>query len=330
MRLTFFLVAALASTAAHADWSPVPRVNDNVVTVSYNGGSVSYSESNTNYDGRLRPFVYDMLAIRPALEANLNSVVGAAVAQNGVAFQGGSLIGNLHARIQPAAPGTLLLGIDGIGYQARSKYSGKKYGISFSCTNTFSANNLSLTGQYGANDGVLLPSVGVTSNVDSSTDCDSNLEWMLPVVGNLLVNKVTGIIDSKLEDGVRTAMNSVKGKLLYVPDPAYGIGLLRLVPQTLQITTADGRTVNIGQIIANNMTYLLGNSQVDVQFGQGLNLLVVPGTSQPRNSVFDENVVTLTVTSPSLTFAVKLSQHAIVDWQWRCVPKTPGGFCPEP
>lgn len=331
MRKTLFLLAALASSAAHADWAPVLRGNNNVVTVSYGGGSVTYKESATNYDGRLSPFVGQMRGIRTGLETKINTVVGATIAQQGITFRGGSLSGNLHARIQPAAPNTLLMGIDGVSYQARSTFSGKKLGvIKFDCTNVFSANNISMTGQYGANNGVLLPSVGITSNVDSSTDCDSNLSWILPVVGDLLVNKVTGVIDSRLEEGVRGAMNDVKDKLLYVPDPAWGIGVLRLVPQTLQITAADGRSFNIGQIIANNLPYLLGNSQIDVQFGQGLNLSVVPGTSSPQKTYFDENVLTLSVTSPSLSFSVRLSQEAYVDWQWRCVPKTPGGFCPEP
>lgn len=331
MRKTLFLLAALASGAAQADWAPVLRGNNNVVTVSYGGGSVTYKESATNYDGRLSPFVGQMRGIRTGLETKINTVVGATIAQQGITFRGGSLSGNLHARIQPAAPNTLLMGIDGISYQARSTFSGKKLGvIKFDCTNIFSANNISMTGQYGANNGVLLPSVGITSNVDSSTDCDSNLSWILPVVGDLLVNKVTGVIDSRLEEGVRGAMNDVKDKLLYVPDPAWGIGVLRLVPQTLQITAADGRSFNIGQIIANNLPYLLGNSQIDMQFGQGLNLSVVPGTSSPQKTYFDENVLTLSVTSPSLSFSVRLSQEAYVDWQWRCVPATPGGFCPEP
>lgn len=329
MRHTFLLLAALASGAAHADWSPVLRSNNHVVTVSYGGGSVSYKENANLDDGRLSPFVGQMRGIRYGLENKLNTVVGATIAQSGATFRGGSLTGNLHAFIQPAAPNTLLLGVNGISYQARSTYSGKKFGvIKFDCTNTFSANNLSLTGQYGANNGVLLPSVGVTSNVDSSTDCDSNLSWMLPVVGDLLVNKVTGTIDARLEEGARSAMNEVKDKLLYVPDAAWGIGVLRLVPETLQITAADGRSFNIGQIIANNLPYLLGSAQIDVLFGEALNLRVVTGTSTPLQSFFDQNVVTLSVTSPALSFSVRLSQQAYVDWKWRCA--TPGKLCPEP
>lgn len=175
---------------------------------------------------------------------------------------------------------------------------------------------------------VLLPSVGLTSNVDSSTDCDSNLSWVLPVIGNVLVNKASGALDSRLEEGVRSAINEVKGRLLYVPDPAWGG--LRLVPRTLQVTAADGRSFNIGDFIANNLSYLLGNSQIDVQFGQGLNVNVVSGTSVPKDKHFDENIVTLNIASPSATFSVKLTQRAVVDWQWRCPPKADAGGCREP
>ena len=331
MRLPFFLLAILASGAAQADWVPVLRGNNNVVTVSYGGGSASYQESAAIYDGRLSPFIGEMRGIRTGLENKLNSVVSATVAANGITFREGKLSGNLHASIQPAAPNTLLMTIDGISYQARSTYSGKRWGIlTFDCTNTFSANNISLTGQYGANNGVLLPSVGLNSHVDSSTDCDSNLGWILPVVGDLLVNKVTGILDNRLEDGVRGAMNEVKDKLLYVPDPAWGIGMLRLVPENMQITAADGRTFNIGRIVANNLTYLLGNSQIDLQFGLGMNPRTVPGTSAPQITKFDENVVTLSITSPSISFSVRLSQQAYVDWQWKCPANSPPGGCREP
>lgn len=333
MRHVFFLVAVFASGAVHADWVPVLRGNNNVVTVSYGGGSASYNESAAISDGRLSPFVGQMRSIRTEFESKLNSVVGTAISnsQPGVTFRGGSLSGNLHASIQPVAPNTLLMTLDGISYEARSTYSGKKLGfITFDCTNTFSAKNISLTGQYGANNGVLLPSVGINSNVDSSTDCDSNLSWILPIVGNMLVDKKTGQLDSSLEEGVRGAMSEVKDKLLYVPDPAWSIGMLRLVPQTMQITTSDGRAFNIGQVIANNLPYLLGNSQIDVQFGLGIKTKTMPGTSVPQITKFDENVVTLSITSPSLSFSVRLSQEAYVDWKWKCPPNAPNGGCREP
>jgi hypothetical protein len=329
-RHALFLTAILASGAAHADWVPVLNANNNVVTVSYGGGSKSFQESATLYDGRLYPVTRQMLAIRNDLEATINNVVGATITQQGATFKSGNLTGDIHANIQPAGSNTLSMTLDGVSYQARSAYSGKKFGITFTCTNTFFANNISMTGQYGANNGVLLPSVGLTSSVNSSTDCDSNLSWILPVVGDLLVNKATGIIDSRLEDGVRSAMNGVKDKLLYVPDPAWGVGLLRLVPSTMQVTAADGRSFDIGQFIANNLTYLLGNAQIDVQLGQGLKLAVVPGTSSPPIGNYEANFVTLNITSPSATFSVKLSQKAYVDWQWRCPANTGVGGCSEP
>jgi len=319
MRHALFLAAALASGAAQADWSPSYRSNNYVVTVSYNGGSVSYGESATADNGRITPFAREMLGIRTVLENSINGVVGAAVAQQGAGFQGGTLSGNLHAHIQPAAPDTLLMRLDGLNYEARSTYSGKRWGIvSYSCTNTFSAKNLVLTGQYGANNGVLLPSVGVTSDVNSSTDCDSNLSWMLPIVGDLLVNKVTGKLDTRLEEGARSAMNGIKDKLLYTPDPNWGIGVLRLVPASLQITTADGRPFNIGQFIANNLPYLLGNSQIDLQFGRGVSVKLVPGIAEPMQTFYDENIVTINISSPSATFAIRVSQQTNVDWKWRC------------
>lgn len=98
----------------------------------------------------------------------------------------------------------------------------------------------------------------------------------------------------------------------------------------MQITAADGRTFNIGQIVANNLTYLLGNSQIDLQFGLGMNPKTVPGTSAPQITKFDENVVTLSITSPSISFSVRLSQQAYVDWKWKCPANSPPGGCREP
>lgn len=325
MRRIALILATLSSGAAQAAWYPIISGYSNVVTVSYGGSSVSYQESANTANGKLYQFTNDMSMIHRKFENTLNNVIATEVGkQSGASFRSGTISGNLHARMQPSAPNTLLMSLDGINYRAITNFSGKKFGvINVNCVNTFDANNISVTGQYGANDGVLQPSVGLNSNVNSSTDCDSNLSWILPVVGDLLVNKATGILDNRLEAGIREAMGEVKDKLLYLPDPAWGIGLRRLVPTPTGLTLPDGRQFDIGEYIGNNLPYLLGNSQIDIQFGRGLIVDVNPGNGTPRSGSQEANVMTISIASPAIAFTVKLSQTANVRWQWKCPPNSP-------
>lgn len=332
MRTTVFLAAMLAAGWAQADWVPTLASNNHVVTISYGGGTGTYREGARNYDGRIYQFAAQMRSAHAVFENALNTVVAAKVAEQGITFRGGSITGNLHARMQPIGNNTILMSLDGINYAARSSYSGKRLGfITFDCVNTFTANNISITGQYGANNGALAPSVGLNSNVNSSTDCDSNLSWILPIVGDLLVNKATGILDGRLEDGARQAMNNVKDKLLFVPDAIWGVGLNNLLTSSENgVRLPDGTPFNLGLYVANNMDYVLGNSQFDMQFGRGLEIKTKPGTSAPPDGPVQANILLLTVTSPAMTFSIQISEEAIVRWNWKCPANSPQGGCREP
>ena len=332
MRTTVFLAAMLAAGWAQADWVPTLASNNHVVTISYGGGSVTYKESTSTYDGRISPFVGNVKAAQYNFGTTLNNVVAAKIGQQaGVTFRAGTLTGNLHARMQPIGNDTILMSLDGIGYEARSTYTAKKLGIiRIDCVNTFSANNISITGQYGANNGVIAPSVGVNSNVNSSTDCDTDLSWILPVIGGLLVDKVTGILDNQLEDAARQAMAKVKNDLLYIPDPQWGVGLSRLIYTPDGILLSNGTSFNLGSYVVNNLPYLLGNSQIDLQLGKGLDIRTVPGTSAPPGGPAQADVLNLSITSPSVSFSVRVYEEAYVRWNWKCPANSPPGGCREP
>ncbi|CDG83913.1 hypothetical protein [Janthinobacterium agaricidamnosum] len=332
MRKFVFVAAALVSGSAHADWVPKFISQDNVVTVNLGGGTLSYREGRNDTSSTLFSVSADMRNIQPNLQQSLNNVMAQEAGKNGVKFLDGTLSGNLHASLQPQASGVVFMTLDGINYQARNSYSGKKFGvISFTCVNTAALNNMSITGQYGAVGGALISDqVGMTGNPTSSTDCDSNLSWILPVVGSWIINKAEGAIDSRIADGVKGAMNGVKDKLLFGRDQNWLVGLNRLVPPGKTVTLPDGRTFPIGQYINDNLQYLIANSRMDIQLGTGLDIKGVRGISEPQQENYAANLVTISINSPALAFSVQLREEARVQWKWQCQIGNPSKICPIP
>jgi len=332
MRKLIFLVTALAGGNVYADWSPQFIKQENVVTVSVGGASATYRESQKDQSGQLYAIAGELRLVQPNLEQSLNNVMSQEASKNGVQFLDGTLSGDLHATLQPSASGVVLMTLNGINYQARNNYSGKKLGvIHFSCTNTATLNNISITGQYGAADGVLASNqVGMSANVNSSTDCDSNLSWILPVVGSWLINKGENIADTRIGDGIKGAMNGVKDKLFFNRDQNWLVGLNRLVPPGKTVTLPNGSVFPIGQYINDNLSYLIANSQMDIQFGKAATIKGVYGTAEPNKNNYVSNLVTVSVTSPALSFSIQLRDETEVDWRWKCSLVNPNKTCSIP
>ncbi|WP_269632022.1 hypothetical protein [Pelomonas sp. BJYL3] len=334
MQRQHLLLGALAlafTGAAQADWSPRIQSGQYVATVSYGGGSLSYAED-WRSGGPLGTLAGQMKAVPYSMQNGLNEFMRASAASQGVNFQSGTLSGDVNVQIQPQANGTVLMTLGGVRYDAYTQFSGKRWGIiSYSCVNHASLANLQVTAQYGAATGEL-PSdkIGVTANVGSSTDCDSNLSWMLPILGNIIINKAEGKIDQGVLDGVKGSLGMVKDGLFFGRDQNYLTGLNKLIPADKVVTLPNGQTFPIGQYVNNNLAYLIANSQVSVQLGKGAVVQGVYGTGEPTSDIISGNVITLNLSAPGMNFTVNLTERLNVMWQWKCSLRDPTKSCPIP
>ncbi|MDC8756127.1 hypothetical protein [Janthinobacterium fluminis] len=331
MRTFIVLTSLLAAGAAQADWKPRITSDTYIATVSIGGASQSYSE-NQNANGPLLGVAAQMLAIQPALGRNLNDVLGRKVSENGATFLGGTLSGDPTIALRPAASGITTMALSGLSYQMRNKYSGTQWGvINYSCVNTLTLNNIAITAQYGTANGAMPPeNVGLTANVDSATDCDSNLSWILPVIGNLIVKDVQGEINSEIREGVKAALAQVKDQLFFQRDANWLTGLNRLIPRGTAVTLPDGSTFPIGNYVQDNLQYLLSNSQMTVRLGRGAQTRPHYGNGSPMHNSFSGDIVAIDISSPGATFSVKLHEIAQVTWKWQCSINNPNRICQEP
>lgn len=331
MRKLVLLSALLASGAAHADFIPRVIHGYNVVTVSVNGGSLSYSE-NQSTGGPLGAMVIDAQYTPFLLTSELNQFMARNVNRDGVQFLNGKLTGLPEVTLRPSGNGTALVSLGGISYQARSQYKGSRLGfITFECVNTLGVNNINVTGQFGTADGAIPNSkVGMTANTTSSTDCDSNISWILPVIGNLLINKAEGTIDAALLDGLKNSISNMTDKLFFKRDANWLVGLNRLVPADKVVATPGGGSFPIGQYIQNNLAYLLSNSQISIKLGKGANLSPIIGQNEPSSNVLQGDAITITVDSPGVNFSVVLSEEVVVNWHFQCSIAKPSKKCNDP
>ncbi|GAB2849030.1 hypothetical protein GCM10027277_16500 [Pseudoduganella ginsengisoli] len=331
MRKSIFIAAALLATgAAHADFIPIVKSGQNVATVTVNNRSLSYSEPRGN--GPLGGLIIDAAYTPYQIQSTLNGIIAPQVnSYSGVTFLSGELKGYPTLTMRPDASGVVFVNMSGLSYKIRARYAAKLGGIiKLDCTNTTAVDNISITAQYGTSNG-LIPSdkVGVTGTPSSSTDCDSNLTWVMPLLSNYLVNKLEGYADARLVSGIQSGMSSVTQKMFFQRDANWQVGLNRLIPADKVIVFADGSTFAIGQYVQNNLSYLISNGQITMKLGGGVNLSPVVGVNEPPRNLAGD-ALTITVSVPGLTFTANLREEVNVVWQWKCSVQNPALNCADP
>lgn len=322
-----FLGLALSISVAQADIVPSVQSSQYIATARYNGSSISYSE-NRYGGGPLADVASAMMQVPVSVENALNTVLTEKASSAGASFLRGSLTGSPIVTIAPQYDGTTLISLGGWNYTASTRFAGKQWGIiSYECVNTLTLLNFSVTAQYGSQDGQMVSDrVGSAANVSSSTECDSNLGWILPFVGDFIIGKITSYLDSRVVSGIQAALGGIKDKLLFDRGANFLSGLNKLVPPDKAITLPDGSSFALGRYLQNNLSYLIGNSQLVLKLDQGVKPKPKFG-GEPSTTTETGNVLDLSLTSPAFSFGVGLVEQAQVKWTWVCSWQNPRKQC---
>jgi len=322
-KLFAFALGVLLAGAAHADW--VPRIQSGKYMTTFSGAIGSWSDSGTYSEDRfangpLSALAGEMRAVPTTLQYRINSILQQEATAKGFTFLGGTLRGDLTMQVLPQSNGTVLLRLSGLSYDGYTRYTGSKYGITLECTNHASLANIVITAQYGTVDGSMpTDKIGLTANTSSSTDCDSNLSWILPILGDILLNVGEGYADRYVVDKIKETFTQVNSRLLFGRDENFVARLNRLFP----INT------KIGQYINNNL-WQINNSHMTLQLGRGANLGPVYGTGEPHNYQLTGDFINLTISAPGLWLNGRLHEEVDVFWEWKCSVREPSRVCPQP
>lgn len=332
MKKLLVVSALLCAQFAHADWLPVVKTYNHTATISYGGGAVAFTESRAAGlpPGPVARFSSGILSLPYRMESGFNTFFSQQAIANGVSFLGGTISGNMDVTIQPAAAGYMSINLKGVNYTGRTQFSGRKFGvISYECVSTVNLSNINATAQYGSANGALSGQPGVSATVTSSTDCDSNLSWILPVVGDYIITKIEGKIDTSIAAGLNNAVSQVKDSLFFAKDQNLLAGLNHLVPADKVVPLPNGSTFAIGQYVRNNLNYLT-SAQATIKLGKGAPLTGVVGPTQPDSNYVSGDIMNLNITTPSVSFGVRLSESDYVNWSWRCSLREPSKQCNIP
>lgn len=311
---------------AMAGWDPLVIGGRHTVTIQANGGSLSYSEQRSN-PGSLANVAQSLRAVPSQMESALNSFMYNAAVSNGVNYQGGQLTGDLRLQISPLGGGLMRTTLGDVRFDARTQFSGRKWGIiSYSCVSYLSLNNISVGASYNASNGqVATSSILLDAQPSSHTDCDSNLSWILPVVGNFIIRQVEGQIDATVLAGLRDTLTRSTQTLFYGQDHLQLTGLTRLISVDREVTLPNGQRFPIGQYVHNNLAYLLSSAEMTLQLGRGP---VIPETDwssiQPSIDSVDGGYLSLQISVPGLTLGLSLREQVDLTWQWNglCGPNS--------
>ncbi|UMR32951.1 hypothetical protein MJ904_12765 [Massilia sp. MB5] len=291
-----------------------------VVTVKVKGGEKSWTINKGSSAG-LDQLDQDSMQLTKGLEQSLNETMARVASENGVNFMNGKLTGNISATLVPDAAGVVNATIGGLSYSVQNSYAGKKWGVlHYSCVNTTSLENMLIVAQYGAGNGQLTDKVGLNGTPQSSTDCDSNLSWILPFIGDKIISRFERIADTKILEGVNGMTGKLKDSLFFGRDQNWKSGLENLIPADRGVALPDGSTFPIGQYVQTNLARIIAESRMGVRNGSGIKIVRPTVDFNGGRQQFTGEVLALDVGSGSVDFSVTLSQQAEVNWFWYCPP----------
>jgi hypothetical protein len=326
------LMPLLATGSAWADWVPTAYNRFYAATVTVNGGSASITEQKEAY-GPLYSVAGAATGVPGLLAEGINNALRPELQKNGATLLSGVVSGDLRVALTPQSSGVARVELTGLDYRALSSFTGRYLGIvRADCQNTLTFTNTRIVGQIGSIVGPVTPgTVGMTTTPNSSTWCDTNLSWMLPVVGDIIANKITGMVDAKIEASIASTVSNLGSSLFIVSGGNnFRSGLQQLVPQSTVVRLPNGQDFRIGDYVWNNYEYIVANSQVTMKLGQYAPVDVVRGMQLPYGNVVTGTPLRLDIVTPGLSFSVELRDEAWVDWRWVCNVTRPSEFCEEP
>ncbi|ANH67662.1 hypothetical protein [Mitsuaria sp. 7] len=326
------LMPLLATGSAWADWVPTAYNRFYAATVTVNGGSATVTEQSNAY-GPLYSVAGAATGVPLFIQAGLNDALRPQLQSNGATLLSGVVSGDLRMTLTPQLNGVARLELTGLDYRAVSQFSGRAAGvIRYDCQNTLTFTNTRIVGQIGGITGPVAPgTVGMTTTPNSSTWCDTNLSWLLPVVGDIIANKITGMVDAKIESGLANAVNGLdSGLFIVAAGNNFRSGLHNMVPQSTVVRLPNGQDFRIGDYVWNNYNYIVANSQMTLKLGQYAPVKEVRGMQLPYGNVLVGVPLRLDVVLPDLSFSIELRDEAWVDWRWVCNVTRPSEFCEEP
>ncbi len=334
MKKILFFIAAFVTQLSNAAYKPVSTSQTMTATISYAGSSVTFDEARTRnqYPAPMTDTVYKLTTVPKYLNDGLNQFFANAAASNGGTFLSGKLNGDVGLTFTPSPGGSILFNLTAGSYTFQTKFTGTRYGvIDYTCINTTTISNLSVTGAYGSDTGAIENKTGVTGSVSTSTDCDSNLSWILPFIGDYLINKYADQANAELITKINAGMAQAKDILYIGKDKDLLSGLNRLIPIDKSIKLPNGSSFAIGLYVRDNLTYLAKNGQVSIKFGSGPQWPMSLNTY--GKSSYSGDYITLSITSPSVSFSVKATETYYMDWIWdnTCIgPRGVKYSCGEP
>ncbi len=317
MKRIFLLLIALFALNAQAQPvnMPVEISREYEVIVGSGDYSVSYVEDYYQ-NGPIKQLAGQLVTVPSQIENAINGILAGIAAEKDVIFMSGSLQGNPLIQIAPKSDGTALMTLAGVSYKASIKKQFKIFGVVVSsCTSRLSVENISIIAQYGSVDGQISDdSVGFSGQPSVDTSCSGILSWIVPSIEN--------VFDMALLNGIKSAMNTVKDKLLLVPDQNLLRGLNVLIPQGKTIQLPNGDVFPIGQYVHDNVAYLASKSTLTIEIGRGL-------TSAPQwagygTTVNTGDVLYLALDSPVISFDVLLTEKSTTEWSDECAAQIPG------
>ncbi|MBB5366965.1 MULTISPECIES: hypothetical protein [unclassified Janthinobacterium] len=318
MRKLVFAAAMLAFGTAHADWKP--RITSQTLTtkINYGGGSFSYSVPGDQFNP-ITDLRGKTSEIPRAIRGTMDEFLTRFAREKGGTLGSTFIEGDLDILMAPQQGGITLTTLSGLSYKAITRFTGRKLGlISYDCYNTMELKDISITAQFGGP--LQSESVRMTATPSSSTNCDSNLGWILPVLSDLLINKAEGILDVKALEGIASALNKSKDYLYFLPETNW---INVLVRPEHKITLPNGVIFPIGAEVHRNIPDLISNSTLRVKFGKGANVAGLYNAVDPGPPVMMGDVLTVSLNSPVLPLSIILTEHADVDWSWVCQLERP-------
>jgi hypothetical protein len=328
-RKTLLLCIGAMPLLAHADWQPIINGDRYIVTLgaTVNGlsGSITYSED--RWTGSNLPGIASQVyAVTNSLQNELNQQVREAAAAESFTYLGGSLNGEANVTLQPNGLGYLTTRLSGLSYTGTVRGSKSYWGLKATCFAYLRVNNIVATAQVGsATGGIADDTVGMTADVSSSANCDTNIGW-IPIIGSLADKYAEHLATGKIKVAARDTIATMKDKLFFERDANAYAGINRIVPPDKVIPLPNGQTFAVGQWLYGQLAWILDNTSMTLVLGHGANPTLQLGSTSPDSNLVAGNVARMIFVVGGVTLNVDMHEDVTVIWQWRCSYKP----CPIP